>query len=361
MRPLCAIGLLVAGCSTDPTYSPPSPSTPTAPPGAATGTAAALQPQVCGAHAWTTLAATADSLSLAVASLPVGAALFTVPRSGGPVSGFAIDSAGNQLGSPAGQQLAAGKFVSVRATYADSQLVVAPSDGQNTQLDLVDLDVTQATPIAKLAGHFIGDAPIVRVRGGNVAPSASSDGVFVSKFDSSWTESSSSLAIASPVSGFDAQPFGDDTMLAWSTADSCYVAHVALDSVSTRPLPCANPRLATDPANSRGLLLFERDGAVFASQIMMSQQDEIATTIALADHARSPRVVYDGFNFWLSYLDQRGDVVIGMVDGEGQLWRHALDNFRPDADSYQLTLVGGEPWVFAVNSTEYVAFQLCKG
>jgi hypothetical protein len=359
MRPLYAIGMVLAGCATDPTFEPAS----VDPPAPTSGTVTASPnetPRMCAVHVWSSIAAKQAGARLAVASLPDGAALFSIPPTGGPLSGFAIDGAGEQLGSPAGTQLAPGPFTTVRAGYFDDRIIAAASDGTNTHLDFVRDDFGDAVEVAKLHGEWIGEQPVTQMRAIPTALSAGPGGIFETKFDAQWAPADPSLALETVVGGFTGQPYGNqETMVAWTTADACYVERVAIGALSSRPLACRDPHLATDIASNGAKLMFERDGDVYMSDIESVSHDMLSDEHYIARDAHAPRIVFDGAHYWASYLDSRSDVVFGRIDGAGQLWTRAIAGLRPGGESYQLALVDGRPWLFAVLEQAFVGIELC--
>ena len=79
----------------------------------------------------------------------------------------------------------------------------------------------------------------------------------------------------------------------------------------------------------------------------------------LRDSTSSPRAVFDGKNFWVSYLDARGDILVGFLDGDRKLVTMSLAGPRPDDQAYELLLVDGNPWVFALGNEGYTAHRMC--
>ena len=64
--------------------------------------------------------------------------------------------------------------------------------------------------------------------------------------------------------------------------------------------------------------------------------------------------------YWVSYIDLRGDIVVGFLDEHNQLISTGVFGPRPYRNAYELTIVDGKPWVFSVDPVSgYVANQLC--
>ena len=79
----------------------------------------------------------------------------------------------------------------------------------------------------------------------------------------------------------------------------------------------------------------------------------------LRANATSPRTVFDGQRFWISYIDERGDVVAGFLDGNRKPVTMALNGVHPSREGYELAIVNGAPTIFALDDTGYSAYGLC--
>jgi hypothetical protein len=69
--------------------------------------------------------------------------------------------------------------------------------------------------------------------------------------------------------------------------------------------------------------------------------------------------VFDGTNFWVSYLDARGDIVVGFLDANRQPITMALGAPRPERLGYELAMIDGSPWVISVDDGGYNAYRMC--
>ena len=73
----------------------------------------------------------------------------------------------------------------------------------------------------------------------------------------------------------------------------------------------------------------------------------------------SPRTLFDGTNFWVSYLDARGDILVGFLDAQRNIVTTSLAGPKPEQGAYELVLVDGNPWVFSLGDAGYSAYRLC--
>jgi len=70
--------------------------------------------------------------------------------------------------------------------------------------------------------------------------------------------------------------------------------------------------------------------------------------------------VFDGSRYWVSYIDARGDIVVGYLDGSNHLVSMALIGPKPARDAYELVMVDNHPWVFSVDPANgYMAHRMC--
>jgi hypothetical protein len=96
------------------------------------------------------------------------------------------------------------------------------------------------------------------------------------------------------------------------------------------------------------------------SNIRVSAHNEIANDKLIAANGVSPRIVFDGERYWVSYLGERGDVVVGYLDETDNLVSTAIEGVRPASGAYELALVNGSVWVYAYDGeTGFGATRLC--
>jgi hypothetical protein len=364
MRTLRVMLLLVAaGCSTEAVVSDPPVQISDLPPTASSGAPAPslkAEAGVCHVDAWTTPSGAGREVQLAVVPLAQGAALFSVPKAGGPLTGFAIDQYGLITTNPAGETVREGNFNSVHAGWVDGRIVTAVSDGKSLQVDAVSNDLVSHAKLAALLGTYSAQVPILHARDLRVMPTASADGVSYSTFDDQWQETHSTFALPSTGTiGMDAaQLRGDtgDTVVAWSSRNECQVERLLAQEWQTTPEPCASPHFAS-VGGGRAELFFESLGRVGQYNVTGAAGDLKGATF-FPELGTSPRAVFDGTRTWLSYLDVHGQVLAGFLDESGGFVHTAIDQ-TPTHDAYELAIVDGAPWVFTANETGYYAYEMC--
>ena len=363
MRTLRVLLLLVAGCSTEAVVSEPPVQVSDLPPTASSGAVAPslkAEANVCHVDAWTTPSGAGDEVQLAVVPLAQGAALFSVPKAGGPLTGFAIDQYGLITTNPAGETVRTGDFRSVHAGWVDGRIVTAVSDGTSLQVDAVSNDFVSHAKLAALLGAYAAQVPILHARDMRVMPTASSAGISYSTFDDQWQETHSTFAFHSDDTvGMDAaQLHGDtgDTLVAWSSHKECQVERLIAEEWWTAPQPCESPRFASI-GDGRAELFFESLGRV-GHYTIAGGTDPLKGATFFPEPGTSPRAVFDGTRTWLTYLDVHGQVLAGFLDDNGGFVHTAIDQ-TPAHDAYELAIVDGAPWVFATNGTGYFAYEMC--
>ena len=361
MRPVFALGLLVAGCTNDILIDTPEatapPATGTSQVGDPTGPPAAF---VCASREWAS-SMTADA-RLAIAARDNFATILGVPLAGGDLSGFSIAPDGTQLEPD--RVVEHGDFTSVSATVVDTRLLVALGDGAAQHLFAVTPALDRTALLATLPGTEVGAVPLTVVREQRVAPSADAGGVYFTLFDDQWRDTGRALAHADAVTGFAATSIdgtdSGDALLAWSTASTCSISHVALADVSTRPFACPRARVATAPDLGRAVLVFEHAGDIDVSDLVGGAHSAIADTTRLVHGAVAPRVAFDGTRFWVAAIDARGNLTVGMLDdqdrGAGGV---QLPGVSPNENSFELAVIAGRVWLFAADDATVHGYEIC--
>ena len=362
MRTLRALLLLVAGCSTDlvadPTSTPvDDPTSELAP---APGHPGAVQygVDVCHVNAWTQIAGASDTLQIAVVPLDQGAAILSVPATGGAVIGFTIDQYGQQTGAATGSILRDGKFSSVRAGFVDGRLVAAIGDGRTMEVDALRSDLSDYRKLFEIEGTFAAQVPVTHARNTRIVPVASAAGVSYTTFDAQWQETHSVLGFRDQTIGMDAIGIGGltgDTVTAWSTRNECHIERLVGREAWTGRGACASPRLAAH--GSTATMAFERDGKIGVANLRGDASD-LKSIAFLPELGHAPRVVFDGTRTWLSYLDAHGQVVVGFLGPDGKLVGRVLDE-SPSNGAYELAMINGAPWMVTANATGYYAYEMC--
>ena len=169
-------------------------------------------------------------------------------------------------------------------------------------------------------------------------------------------------AASSQVASLATAQNGDEIRAAWETTDKrCFIADLAAVTKVDAALvdhDCGRPQIATDVASATTNIAFERDGGIRLMHIS-HLHGGIASTLLRPD-ARSPRIAFDGTRFWITYLDARGDIVIGFLDEDNHLVSTGLVGPAPADGAYELAFVDGRIWVVSVDATNgFMAHQMC--
>ena len=105
--------------------------------------------------------------------------------------------------------------------------------------------------------------------------------------------------------------------------------------------------------------MFEGNGGVQMTDILGTEMTGNTEMVHVGGHA--PRIVFDGSRYWVSYIDNRGQVIVGYVDGNNHVVSLSLDGPEPQRNAYELAMIDNAPWVFTLDSTGYQAHRLCLG
>ncbi|HLL24025.1 MAG TPA: hypothetical protein VK427_17955, partial [Kofleriaceae bacterium] len=292
---------------------------------------------------------------------PSGAALFSVPLAGGALRGFAIDSTGKIVTKEAGTVLREDRrYHAVAAAFAGDRLVTAVvTDDASVVIDHVREDLGASTNLVTARGYTVADVPMTPLRQHHLAAVGGDEGVSALRFDATWAADGTHELSAVGPRTVTATSFRDDTMVAWSTGTSCHLARIGGARTSARPWACEHARIAVDSLARRGYMVFEAGEKVMISEIVVDGESELANVRVLLDGARAPKIVFDGERYWISYLNVRDDVVVGYLGAGGTLVSMALEGTQPMPRGYELAILDGSPWVFAVDGNGANAQQIC--
>jgi hypothetical protein len=322
-------------------------------------------PEVCAVRSWPTVAYPDRDVDLSVVpTASGGAAIFTVERAGGPLRGFAIDGKGELVTKDSGTILRDDHlFSAVSASYIDERLVTAAvTDEGSVVIDMIRPDLGATHNLSTARGTMVADVPVAQVRDHRLATVGDvGDGVMGIKFDTAWQTTGTTPITATAPRSMTATRYRDDTMVVWSTDTTCHSQRVAANISASRNFPCVNGRVAIDAASLAGYMIYEGDDdKLMISEITIGGESEISNTRVFLEGGRAPRIVFDGTQYWVSYLDQRDDVVVGTLDiKSGTLVSMAIEGTQPMSDAYELGLVGGATWVFSVDNAGANALRIC--
>jgi hypothetical protein len=338
----------------------------TAPDNWATDTAAPemaerLTPKICSAQAFESVTYDAKDSILRAVPASNGASVFMVPRSGGVLRGFQIDGRGLVIGNPQGQKIRSNvAFTDVSASRVDGRLIVGVVAGIQTSVMAIRDDLQDFRELALVDGTLMGDTAGMHVHNTRVTTTGGASGMQMTTFDANWAAMGTEVVARSVPTSMTSAAYGNDAMISWSTPTECHVQRIGAGIESMRPFPCTNGRLAVDYAQRGGWLVYERDGGIMIAGIVVDGQNQIASAKPLVRFGTSPRIAYDGAHYWISYIDLRGDVVMGLLDSSGSaLDGVAIEGTQPLAGAYDIAMSGSNPWVFALDGNGLGATKLC--
>jgi hypothetical protein len=362
MRSFFAISLaLVAGCG-DNLSGPKDPPSDQAPTSGVQGTdeVARLVPQVCGVRAWNTAQFDAKDSTLRAVATVNGAAVFMVPNSGGMLRGFEVDGRGLIRGDQHGQKIRSdGVYTGLSATRVDDRYVVNLVSGDHVSVNVVRDDLQDFRELAVVDGAFVGDTAMMHARNVRMTTTGGPAGMVTSSFDANWAPMGSEVAARSVPVSMTSAAYQNDGMMAWSTTSECHLQRIASGIESMQPYPCRNGRLAVSYEDRGGWMVYESGNRVMIAQIAVDGHNQIANERQLVRFGRSPRIAFDGARYWVSYIDAHSDLVAGFLDETGELTSTAIEGTQPMADAYDLAVVGGGAWLYAIDGTGVGATRMC--
>ena len=323
----------------------------------------AFAPDVCAVRAWPSMSFADRDVDLTVVpTVNGGAAVFTVDRAGGPLRGFAIDGRGELLTKEEGNTIRDDlAFTAVSAAYIDERLITAAvADDGSIAIDMIRPDLGAHHNLIMARGTLIADLPIAHARDARLVTVGDTNGLTAIRFNNAWqTNGTQPIGNVNALS-MTSTRYRDDTMIAWSTDSTCTLSRVAAEVTSTHDFACIGGRLAMNVPEHTGYIVYEEGGDKLSiSQITITDQNKITNQRVLVDGARSPKILFDGSRYWVSYINIRQDVVVGYVGPDGSLVSMALEGTQPYGEGYELALVNGGVWVFSVDGAGVNAQRLC--
>jgi hypothetical protein len=317
-----AVSVLLAGCAAAPVATP--------------------GPVACAAAT----TAGPNALQLGVAATSTGASV--VWAGGGPVMRLDLDSKGAALAAP---QIAwPGTFDAAIATAVAGRVVVGAVAGETTMLLEAPFGVGAYHEVALLGG-IVGTSPVVVAGNQLLAPNLWYGGLLVTSLDATWSPHTAQLGVATASSTeLAAIAAGDEAMIAWPAGDACFVERVqsiATGTGSSEVGACRAPRLAS--IDGGVALAFERPDGVYLA-VADTTELHPAQAVLVAAGAQAPRIVASGGQYWLSYIDAGGNVVV-------QLGDHTLA--LGAAIAHELAVFGGAPRELAIDASGLSVTALC--
>jgi hypothetical protein len=321
-------------------------------------------PEVCGVMAWDGIGIdTAQDIS--VAARPTyrgGATVFATPLGGGTITGFQLDTRMDmESGTAQKLPITNGAFSTGTVSYIQNRPVSAAIAEDAVYIHMLDESLQTAEYITKLPATSIADPTFFYAQGNLVMPVGTKDGLWMHRFQDSLEPIDSKLFKSSkPVLSVTSAQLQTYMMTAFSTETECHLLWNTTyePGVSTKiDTPCPKPRLAMDESTGDAVMLFDSLDGIRMMLIHLTMFGGDAPVVR-AD-ATSPRALFDGKRFWLSYIDPRGDVVVGFLDDKNRPITTSLGAPKPERDAYELVMVNGSPTVFSLDDSGYTAYRMC--
>ncbi|MBS1123708.1 MAG: hypothetical protein H6Q90_5936 [Deltaproteobacteria bacterium] len=294
-------------------------------------------------------------VDLAVATTPTGASLFWVPTTGGNLHG--IDLATSRQPSQV-TLVRSGPFDQASASFIDGQLVVTVRSTLRALVHTVPMPIGPGVEIANVWGDNIAKTAIVKA-GADRVMAASCSEVALHSFDAGWNGTEDTyLKTLSTSDHIEIAQLGTSALTAVSIDTGCDYELATSNSASTTRLSttfCKQARLATS-GNEVAMAFETTDTVNLVIDDVSTVTAANAMPVALGS---SPRVIHHAGRYWVSYLDENANIVVGTVeDGILLLRRLAASALH---DSFELAVYDGSPWVFAVDpqSSNVYGRRLC--
>jgi hypothetical protein len=316
-----------------------------------------LKSSVCDIKKWD-ITPDAKDLDVQVVRTETGATVFTVPKDGGAVRGFRLDQRGDLFDRDMLTLRDDRNYTGVSASIAGDRLIVASVVGDTVAIDMVRDDLGARHGLGEVSGTL--EAPVVTSRANHLALVGGREGLVANGFALQTWESTGPFTVTKdPIVSITAAPYFSDTILAWSTENkTCHLQRFGGKKESVGQFACNDARIAMNEADLYGQLVFVEDGTLYRSDILIGRPSELGGKIRIAENASSPRVVFDGTRFWISYINAHGDVVAGFLD-KGRLASRALEGMRPSPEAYDLAVFSDGPWLVDVHATAFAAVRMC--
>jgi hypothetical protein len=300
-------------------------------------------------------------MDVSVAGRPEGATVVSVPREGGTPSGFVLDTRMRMISGET--KIAIDLSLSqISVSYLGGRIATTAISGDSVFLHMHDDDLTNPQYITKFPATTVAKPAFYQnVADDIIMPVGTESGLAFHRFADSGEPIDSKLVVASkPVRSMTATQMGVGIFSAWSTDTECYMMATATyqaGQTAYQKVACPNPSLAFNSQTGDGVMLFESPEGV---RVMHTHGQQFGGDAALLrPDTTSPRTLFDGQRIWVSYLDTRGDVIVGFLDANRHAVTMSLGGPKPYDSAYQLVLVEGAPWVFAFDDAGYTGHRLC--
>jgi len=325
---------------------------------------ARYEPEVCGVIAWSPTSGVDAAQDLSVAArADGGATVLTAPLSGGTVYGFQVDPRMNMEGNAVSKLPLDNTttFDKVTVSYIQERPVSVALSGGAAFIHMLNDTLTTAEFITKIPATAVADPTFYKAQGNLVMPVGTADGLMMYKFDDSMEPQGAKLFKSTkPVLSVTSAQLQTNMMTAWSTETEC---HLMINTtfepgISTRVnAPCVDPRISVNESTGEAVLLFDSIEGIRMMPIHLTKFGNDAPV--LRAHASSPRTLFDGQRHWISYLDARGDVVVGFLDENLKPVTISLGAPQPERAAFELVMMKDGPTVFSLDEGGYTAYRMC--
>jgi hypothetical protein len=354
----CLVVVLVAACADNPVDVPDQAGADdvTVPDGIDTVLVPRLAPTVCGVAEWPDKVLN-PKVDLSVATRDTNAAIVSMPIGGGDARGMLV----NARMAVVSDQSIATSYDQVGISYAANRFAATTRHDGSIGVWMMADDLSSSDLLTTVEGTVTAKQTFVPIPNGLIMPVGDAYGVTIHRFKDSYEPVASyRLPKAGPVLGMAATSSSDTALIAWTTDANCFIGQLDgynVEMSSPKWDACQNPRLAVDSGSLTGVLVFDSPEGV---RLSMTDGTIMYGRDLLRANATAPRVLFDGSKFWVSFLDDRGQVVVGILDTATRHVRTiAVSGPRPFASSYELAMVEGSPWVFTLDETGYAGHRLC--
>ena len=314
-------------------------------------------PQVCGELSWTVSGGN-GAIDVAVVPRQSGAQVLSVPLAGGAITGYSLDKDMNMRQVSPALTYDSG-FTQVSASMVRDHLIATGVGSSAIRINVIANDLSGAQQLAKLDPGLVAKPTFHLADGNVIMPVADAQGLRIEELDTQWNVTTTRVATTEPAMSMTAAQMSSATVAAWSTASSCHMMTLFSAAPGPRvtvPEACPAPAMAIDPATQKGALFFE--GTDGLRMIDWSHTDVVGVSQLIRPNATAPRALWDGSRIWVSHLDERGDIVVGYLDG-GHYTSAALTGTHPMSSAYDLVMIEGAVWAVSFEGDTYDAHRLC--
>ena len=303
--------------------------------------------------------ASCPEVDLALATTPNGITAIWVASAGGDLMG--MDLSKLRVAGPV-TTVTGGAFTASSAAYIDGKLIAGGVSTSRAIIPPVPQPLAVGTEIGNFDGEFVGKTTLAHSGADRVAATSCSSGLTMNAFDGAWNGSAGTLSVTTAqTQNIDLTPIATQSFAVWSTASSCHYQTITSKTTGTtrQSMSQACPAARLTSNGTEVGMVFEDDsgsGLVIDEAATVS----VANAVALTG-GKSPRVLWDGTRYWVTYFDATEHIVIGYVDGAGMLLTTQLPDKATYPKAYELGMFDGQPWLFAVGGVDMTlsAARLC--